>query len=202
MRAAARRCRCARSPASPSLFLGTGEKTEALEAFDPDRMARRILGMGDVVALVEEVHRNVDVERGRAAGARRLPRARDLTSTISRASCSSCRRWAAWARCWTSCPVAAAAARKLPAGQADQELRRQIALIDSMTPRERRRPEIIDGSRRRRIAAGAGMQVQDVNRLLKQHQEHAEDDEAAGRSGKLQRHDGRPWPGKHGAVVR
>jgi signal recognition particle subunit SRP54 len=67
-------------------------------------------------------------------------------------------------------PGGAAMARKMPAGQGDKELKRQIALIDSMTPRERRRPEIIDGSRRRRIAAGSGMQVQDVNRLLKQHQ--------------------------------
>jgi signal recognition particle subunit SRP54 len=68
-------------------------------------------------------------------------------------------------------PGGAAAAQKLKQGQPERELKRQIALIDSMTPRERRRPEIIDGSRRRRIAAGAGMQVQDVNRLLKQHME-------------------------------
>ena len=62
MRAAARRFRCARSPAAPLLFIGTGEKSDALEPFDPDRMARRILGMGDVVALVEDVRRAVDVE--------------------------------------------------------------------------------------------------------------------------------------------
>ena len=68
-------------------------------------------------------------------------------------------------------PGGAAAAQKLAPGHAEKELKRQIALIDSMTPRERRRPEIIDGSRRRRIASGAGMQVQDVNRLLKQHLE-------------------------------
>src|SRR6478736_431506 len=68
-------------------------------------------------------------------------------------------------------PGGAAAAQKLAPGHAEKELKRQIALIDSMTPRERRRPELIDGSRRRRIAAGAGMQVQDVNRLLKQHLE-------------------------------
>ena len=91
---------------SPLLFIGTGEKSDALEPFDPDRMARRILGMGDVVALVEEVRKSVDVERGREAGEEgrqgqglRLQRPEDR-------SCSSCRRWAAWKACWTSCPAA------------------------------------------------------------------------------------------------
>ncbi len=83
-------------------------------------------------------------------------------------------------------PGGAAAARKMAPGQGDRELKRQIALIDSMTPRERRSPELIDGSRRRRIAAGAGMQVQDVNRLLKQHQSMQKMMKQLG-SGKLQR---------------
>ncbi len=90
------------------------------------------------------------------------------------------------ARCWTSCPAGPRRPATCRPEQADTELRRQIALIDSMTPRERRRPEIIDGSRRRRIAAGAGMQVQDVNRLLKQHQSMQKMMKQLG-GGKLQR---------------
>jgi len=153
---------------SPLLFIGTGEKSEALEPFDPDRMARRILGMGDVVALVEEVRRAVDVEEAQKL-AQKVAKGKGFDFNDLRSQLQQLQKMGGMANILDKLPGGAAAAQKLAPGVAEKELKRQIALIDSMTPRERRRPEIIDGSRRRRIAAGSGMQVQDVNRLLKQH---------------------------------
>ena len=153
----------------PILFLGVGEKTDALEAFHPERVASRILGMGDVLSLVEQVHARVDQDKAQKL-ATKLSKGRgfdfnDLKEQLQQVS---------------SMGGLGALMDKLPAGMMpaaaagqvdDRLLRRQIAIIDSMTPGERRRPAVIDGSRRRRIAAGAGVQVQDVNRLLKQHTE-------------------------------
>ena len=155
---------------SPLLFIGTGEKSEALEPFDPDRMARRILGMGDVVALVEEVRRAVDVEEAQKL-AQKVAKGKGFDFNDLKSQLQQVQKMGGMANILDKLPGGAAAAQKLAPGVAERELKRQIALIDSMTPRERRRPEIIDGSRRRRIAAGSGMQVQDVNRLLKQHLE-------------------------------
>jgi signal recognition particle subunit SRP54 len=155
---------------SPLLFVGTGEKSDALEPFDPDRMARRILGMGDVVALVEEVRRNVDVEQAEQL-AKKVAKGKGFDFNDLKSQLQQLQKMGGMASMLDKLPGGAQMAQKLQPGQAEQQLKRQIALIDSMTPRERRRPEIIDGSRRRRIAAGAGLQVQDVNRLLKQHME-------------------------------
>ena len=155
---------------SPLLFIGTGEKSEALEPFDPDRMARRILGMGDVVALVEEVRRSVDVEEAQKL-AQKVAKGKGFDFNDLKSQLQQLQKMGGMGSILDKLPGGAAAAQKLAPGVAEKELKRQIALIDSMTPRERRRPEIIDGSRRRRIAAGSGMQVQDVNRLLKQHME-------------------------------
>jgi signal recognition particle subunit SRP54 len=153
----------------PILFVGTGEKSDALEPFDPDRMARRILGMGDVLALVEEVKRSVDQEEAQRL-AKKVAKGKGFDFNDLRGQLQQLQKMGGLGQLLDKLPGGAAAARNMPADQGERELRRQIALIDSMTPRERRRPEIIDGSRRRRIAAGAGLQVQDVNRLLKQHQ--------------------------------
>jgi signal recognition particle subunit SRP54 len=153
----------------PILFVGTGEKSDALEPFDPDRMARRILGMGDVLALVEEVKRSVDQDEAQRL-AKKMAKGKGFDFNDLKGQLQQLQKMGGLSQLLDKLPGGAAAARNLPADQGERELRRQIALIDSMTPRERRRPEIIDGSRRRRIAAGAGMQVQDVNRLLKQHQ--------------------------------
>ncbi len=154
---------------APILYVGTGEKSDALEAFDPDRMARRILGMGDVVALVEEVQRNVDqAEATRLA--QKVAKGKGFDFNDLKSQLQQLQKMGGMASLMDKLPGGMAAARNLPPEQADRDLRRQVALIDSMTPRERRRPEIIDGSRRRRIAGGAGLAVQDVNRLLKQHQ--------------------------------
>jgi signal recognition particle subunit SRP54 len=170
---------------APLLFLGTGEKTGALEPFDPDRMARRILGMGDVVALVEEVRRNVDSDEAERL-AKKVAKGKGFDFNDLKSQLQQLQKMGGMANLLDKLPGGARAAAQVAPGVADRELKRQVALIDSMTPRERRRPEIIDGSRRRRIAAGAGMQVQDVNRLLKQHQGMQKMMKQLG-SGKLQR---------------
>ena len=139
----------------PIVFLGVGEKSDALQPFDPERMAGRILGMGDVVALVEQVQGKVDAAEAERLAKKVVAGERfdlyDLRGQLQQLQ---------------GMGGLGALMAKLPA-----QMRRQVAIINSMTHRERRRPEIIDGSRRRRIAAGSGTQVQDVNRLLKQFTE-------------------------------
>jgi signal recognition particle subunit SRP54 len=154
----------------PIVFLGVGEKTDALEPFDPARMASRILGMGDVLSLVEQAHRQVDVEEaGRLA--RKVVKGQGFDMADLRGQLEQLQRMGGVGALIDKLPGAVVKKSAVSAEQGDKDLRRQIAIINSMTPRERRNPGIIDGSRRRRIAAGSGVQVQDVNRLLKQFQE-------------------------------
>jgi signal recognition particle subunit SRP54 len=150
----------------PIVFLGVGEKSEALEAFDPERMAQRILGMGDVVALVESVQRNIDSGEAERL-ARKMAGGKRFDFSDLRAQLEQVRRMGGMSAVMDKLPSQLAGKGVAP-DQADLQVRRQIAMIDSMTPGERRQPAVIDGSRRRRIARGAGLQVQDVNRLLKQ----------------------------------
>jgi signal recognition particle subunit SRP54 len=155
----------------PIVFLGVGEKTEALEPFEPERMASRILGMGDVVSLVEQVHRQVDHEEA-ARLARKVVKGKGFDMLDLRGQLEQLQKMGGVGALLDKLPGAASARKGAPtADQGDRELRRQIAMINSMTRRERRNPGIIDGSRRRRIAQGSGVQVQDVNRLLKQFME-------------------------------
>jgi len=150
----------------PIVFLGVGEKTEALEPFDPQRMASRILGMGDVVSLVEQVHRQVDQKEAERL-ARKVVKGKGFDLSDLKSQLEQVQKMGGLGALMDKLPVAATAKGMSP-DQGDRELRRQIAIISSMTPRERRMPGLIDGSRRRRIAKGAGVQVQDVNRLMKQ----------------------------------
>ena len=151
----------------PILFLGVGEKIDALEPFHPERVASRILGMGDVLALVEQVQAGVDQEQARRL-ADKLAKGRGFDFGDLREQLGQLRQMGGLAAIADKLP-----AQALPPGALaqvdDRSIGRQIGIIDSMTPAERRRPGIIDGSRKRRIAAGAGVQVQEVNRLLKQH---------------------------------
>ncbi|HSD75558.1 MAG TPA: signal recognition particle protein, partial [Steroidobacteraceae bacterium] len=151
----------------PILFLGTGEKIEALETFHPERVASRILGMGDVLGLVEQVGQQVDREKAEKL-ARKLTKGHEFDFTDLREQLAQVRNMGGLAAVLEKLPAELVARGTNPAQLDDRQLRRQVAIIDSMTPRERRRPNVIDGSRKRRIAAGAGVQVQDVNRLLKQ----------------------------------
>jgi len=151
----------------PIVFLGVGEKTEALEPFDPERMASRVLGMGDVVSLVEQVHRQVDhVEAQRLA--KKVVKGQGFNMADLKSQLEQLQKMGGVSALLDKLPAAAAQKGGVNADQGDKDLRRQIAIINSMTRRERRNPGIIDGSRRRRIAAGSGTQVQDVNRLMKQ----------------------------------
>ena len=154
----------------PIKFVGTGEKLDALEAFDPRRMAGRILGMGDVVGLVEEVGRKADRDKAEAlAGKLRKGKGFDLEDF--RTQIEQMLALGGTEKLLERLPGAG----RLPAGAAagldERALRRQIAIVNSMTPRERRHPALLNGSRRRRIADGSGTEVQDVNRLLRQFQQ-------------------------------
>ena len=151
----------------PIVFLGVGEKPTALELFDPERMAQRILGMGDVVALVESVQRNIEVDEAERL-AKKVARGKSFDLVDLRSQLEQVRRMGGLGALMDKLPAQMARAAAAPE-QADRQLRQQIAMIDSMTPRERRTPGVIDGSRRRRIARGAGVQVQDVNRLMNQY---------------------------------
>jgi signal recognition particle subunit SRP54 len=151
----------------PIVFVGVGEKTDALEPFDPERMAGRILGMGDVVALVEQVQGKVDqVEAERLA--RKVVKGEGFDFYDLRSQLEQLQKMGGLGALVDKLPTQFTRNAPQSLDQGERELRRQIAIINSMTHRERRRPELIDGSRRRRIAAGSGVQVQDVNRLLKQ----------------------------------
>ncbi|HXH04189.1 MAG TPA: signal recognition particle protein [Candidatus Competibacteraceae bacterium] len=154
----------------PIKFLGVGEKTAALEPFYPDRVASRILGMGDVLSLVEEMERKVDKEK-----------AQKLTEKFKKGKTFDLEDFRDQLEQMLNMGGLAAFVDKMPGlGQLptgvkdqvnDRQVKRLIAIINSMTPQERRFPDIINGSRKRRIAAGSGTQVQEVNKLLKQFTE-------------------------------
>lgn len=153
----------------PIKFIGTGEGSTALEPFHADRMASRILGMGDVVGLVEEVQRKVDRDQAQRL-ADKVRKGRDFDLNDLREQLQQLMNMGGLAGVLDKLPLPGGVAADKLASQMDgRMLTRQVAIINSMTPRERRQPRIIDGSRRRRIAAGSGLPVQDVNRLLKQH---------------------------------
>ena len=151
----------------PIKFLGVGEKTDALEVFHPDRIASRILGMGDVLSLIEEVEQKVDREKTEAI-ARKLVKGKQFDLADFAEQLVQMRNMGGVAGMLDKLP----AMPGMPAGMRDRlndrEFVRMEAIISSMTAQERRHPGVIKGSRKRRIALGSGTQVQDVNRLLKQ----------------------------------
>lgn len=151
----------------PIKFIGAGEKTTALEPFHPERLASRILGMGDVVSLVEEVQHNVDREQADRL-ARKISKGQGFNLQDLRDQIRQMQEMGGVAGLLDKLP-GNVMPQKVDSRLGEREMRRQAAVIDSMTRQERRHPAIIDSSRKRRIAQGAGVQVQDVNRLLKQH---------------------------------
>ncbi len=154
----------------PIVLVGVGEKTDALELFDAERMAGRILGMGDVVALVEQVQKQVDVEEAQKL-AKKVAKGKGFDLVDLKSQLEQLQKMGGVGALMDKLPQAAMKGAALPPDQGDKDVRRQIAIINSMTRKERRNPALLDGSRRRRIAAGAGVQVQDVNRLMKQFME-------------------------------
>ena len=151
----------------PIKFLGVGEKTAALEPFHPDRVASRILGMGDVLSLVEEAHQKVDQDTA-ARLARKLQKGKGFDLEDFRDQLQQMLSMGGMASLMDKLPGVANLPKGVKAQANDRELHRMVAMINSMTPQERRHPDIIKASRRKRIASGSGTQVQDLNKLLKQ----------------------------------
>jgi len=150
----------------PIKFVGTGEKTDDLEVFDPARLVSRILGMGDVLALIERAEQAVDREKAEEL-ARKLRRS-EFTLDDYREQLRQVRRLGPLEQVLGMLP-GVGSLKGVDTQAGEQEMRRALAIMDSMTPRERREPALINGSRRKRIARGSGSRVEDVNRLLKQY---------------------------------
>ena len=149
----------------PVKFAGVGEKVDALEAFDPARMVSRILGMGDVLGLIAIAEDTVDREKAEEL-ARKLRRS-EFTLEDYRDQMKQVRKMGPLDQVLSMIP-GVGSLKGVDTERGEQEMRRAIAIIDSMTPRERREPSVVNGSRRKRIAKGSGSSVEDVNRLLKQ----------------------------------
>ncbi|MBH1971604.1 signal recognition particle protein [Moraxellaceae bacterium AER2_44_116] len=156
----------------PIKFMGIGEKLDALEPFYPDRIAQRILGMGDVLSLVEEVERNIDKEKAdKMAKKLRKGGGFDLNDLLIQFQ--QMKAMGGMAGFLDKLPgMSNSQLQQATASGAPEKMMKQMeAIIQSMTPLERHKPDLINGSRKRRIAMGSGVQIQDVNRLLKQHQQ-------------------------------
>lgn len=151
----------------PIKFLGVGEKSDALEPFHPDRMASRILGMGDVLSLVEEVTRKVDHEKAEKL-AKKVAKGKNFTLDDFKEQMEQMSNMGGLSSMLDKLPGMAKIPDAVKNQVNDKEISRTIAIINSMTPKEREFPAIIKGSRKKRIAAGSGTQVQEVNRMLKQ----------------------------------
>ncbi|MFN3644004.1 MAG: signal recognition particle protein [Gemmobacter sp.] len=168
----------------PIRFVGMGEKTDALEEFDADRVAGRILGMGDIVALVEKAQETFEREQAERMMKRfqkGLFNMNDLKAQLDQML-----KMGGMQGLMGMMPGAAKMkAAAAEAGIDDRMLRRQIALINSMTKKERANPDILQASRKRRIAAGAGLEVADLNRLLKQHRQMADLMKKMGKGGMM-----------------
>jgi len=150
----------------PVKFLGTGEKTDALEAFHPDRLAGRILGMGDVLTLVERAQDAFDEEQAAKMQEKLVKASFTLDDMLD--SMQQMQKMGPLGQVVSMIPGLGGMAKEAQAAVDRGELRRTEAIIRAMTPRERRDPTILNGSRRRRIAAGSGTTLPDVNRLVKQ----------------------------------
>ncbi len=155
----------------PIKFAGIGEKLSGLEPFYPDRMAQRILGMGDVLSLIEEAKRSIDEEKA-VALAKKLKSGKDFDLNDFKEQITQMRKMGGMAGFMDKLPHQfAQLASQMPANFETKLVGRIEGIINSMTPDERRKPEIIKASRKRRIAQGAGVKVQDVNSLLKQFEQ-------------------------------
>jgi signal recognition particle subunit SRP54 len=154
----------------PIKFIGVGEKAEELEAFYPDRIASRILGMGDVMSLIEEAERKVDKKKAEQL-ARKIKKGKGFDLEDFKEQLQQMSNMGGVGNIMDKLPGMGA----LPPGAAakvdDSQFRQMEAIINSMTMRERVNPELLNGSRKRRITVGSGTQIQDLNRLLKQHKQ-------------------------------
>jgi len=152
----------------PIKLIGTGEKLDALEEFDPARIAGRILGMGDIVTLVEKAAANIDAEKAMRAAEKMRKGAFDLADL--REQLAQMQGMGGLSGLMSMLPGVAKMKSQLAAANLDENvIKRQIAIIDSMTPQERRHPDVLKASRKKRIAAGSGTSPEAINKLLKMH---------------------------------
>ena len=151
----------------PIKFLGMGEKLDALEPFHPERIASRILGMGDVLSLIEEVERKVDKDKAQQL-ARKVQKGKSFDLQDFKDQLEQMKNMGGMMSLIDKMPGMGGMSAKIKEQANDKQFNQMEAIINSMTPGERARPDVIKGSRKRRIAAGSGTQIQDVNKLLKQ----------------------------------
>ena len=155
----------------PIKFIGVSEKVDGLEPFYPDRMAGRILGMGDVLGLIEQAHKNVDMEEAKKV-ADKIKAGTKFDLEDFKSQMTQMRKMGGMGALMDKMPAQMAGmAAKVSNEDSDKALRRIEGIINSMTPLERKKPELIKATRKKRIANGSGVQVQEVNRLLKQFEE-------------------------------
>ncbi len=154
----------------PIKFAGVGEKLDALEPFHPERMASRVLGMGDILSLVEEAHKQVDLEQAQRV-AEKLKKGKGFDLEDFKQQLLQMQKMGGMASMLDKLPAQLAGQINPAQLQDERQLRRTAGVINAMTPQERAHPELIKASRKRRIAAGAGVPVQEVNRLLNQFEQ-------------------------------
>lgn len=155
----------------PIKFIGVSEKVDGLEPFHPERMASRILGMGDVLSLIEQAHKNVDMATAQKL-ADKVKSGKNFDLDDFKAQMSQMRQMGGMGALMDKMPAQMSGmAAKMNPADADKAVRRIEGIINSMTPLERRKPDLIKATRKKRIADGSGVQVQEVNRLLKQFEE-------------------------------
>src|SRR5262245_31324761 len=168
----------------PIKLIGVGEKWDALEDFHPQRIAGRILGMGDVVSLVEKAAQNLDMEKAQAIAQKMRKGSFDLEDLSDQLK--QMERIGGMSGMMGLLPGVGKVKKQLEAANIDDKiLKRQRAIISSMTPKERRNPKILDGKRKRRIAAGSGTRPEDVNKLIKMHRQMADMMKSMGKRGGL-----------------
>ncbi|MFT5712314.1 MAG: signal recognition particle subunit SRP54 [Glaciecola sp.] len=151
----------------PIKFLGMGEKLDALEPFHPQRIASRILGMGDVLSLIEDVERNVDKAKAQQL-AQKMKKGKGFDLQDFKEQLEQMRNMGGMMSLMDKMPGMGNMTAKIKDSANDKQFTQMEAIINSMTPSERQRPDVIKGSRKRRIAMGSGTQIQDVNKMLKQ----------------------------------
>jgi signal recognition particle subunit SRP54 len=151
----------------PIKFVGTGEKTEALQPFHPERVASRILGMGDVLSLVEDVQRHVDQDKAEKL-ARKIKKGKGFDLDDFRSQLEQMQNMGGLGNLVDKMPGMSDLPDQVKNRVNDRQTISMIAIINSMTPQERRFPDVIRGSRKKRIASGSGTKIQDINRMLKQ----------------------------------
>ena len=154
----------------PIKFAGVGEKLTGLEPFHPDRMAARIIGMGDILSLVEEAHAKIDIEEAQRV-AEKVKKGKGFDLEDFKQQIAQMNKMGGVASMMDKLPAQLVGKVDPAKLQDDKSFKRIVGIINSMTPQERRRPELIKASRKRRIATGAGVPVQEVNRLLNQFEQ-------------------------------